>query len=79
MSVSSSEFVVLRVRDGELTEAGNWVYAWIDQTGLVVYVGATALDPHTRVWLHLNDADPEWAVWRLASGDWRAQSSTCSR
>jgi hypothetical protein len=24
-----------------------------------VYVGATGLDPQTRVWLHLNDPDPE--------------------
>ena len=54
-----SEFVVVRVRDGELAEAGNWVYAWIDQTGLVVYVGATGLDPGTRVWLHLHDQDPD--------------------
>ena len=65
MSETGSEFVVLRVRGGELTAEGNWVYVWIDQTGLVVYVGATGLDPHTRVWLHLHDPDPE--VGRMAA------------
>jgi hypothetical protein len=60
-----SEFVVVRVRDGEQAEAGNWVYAWIDDAGLVVYVGATGLDPQTRVWLHLHDPDPE--VGRIAA------------
>jgi hypothetical protein len=59
VSEVGSEFVVLRVRDGELTDPGNWVYAWLDQAGLVVYVGATGLDPRTRVWLHLHDADPD--------------------
>jgi hypothetical protein len=59
VSEVGSEFVVLRVRNGELTDSGTWVYAWIDQAGLVVYVGATGLDPRTRVWLHLHDADPD--------------------
>jgi hypothetical protein len=54
----AEEFVVVRVRDGEL-QAGNWVHAWIDEAGLVVYVGATGLDPRTRVWLHLHDPDPD--------------------
>jgi hypothetical protein len=65
VSEAGSEFVVVRVRGGELTDEGNWVYVWIDQTGLVVYVGATGLDPHTRVWLHLHDPDPE--VGRMAT------------
>ena len=60
-----SEFVVVRVREAELAEAGNWVYAWVDQTRLVVYVGATGLDPRTRVWLHLHDQDPD--VGRMAA------------
>lgn len=47
----------LRVRRGELESAGQWVYAWIARDG-VVYVGATALHPETRTWLHLHDADP---------------------
>jgi hypothetical protein len=53
-----SEFVLVRVRDAELDEE-NWVYTWIDADGAVVYVGATGLDPRTRVWLHLHDPDPE--------------------
>jgi hypothetical protein len=60
----AEEFVVVRVCDGEL-QAGNWVYAWIDEAGLVVYVGATGLDPRTRVWLHLHDPDPD--VGRMAA------------
>jgi hypothetical protein len=60
-----SEFVVAHVRDGELVDTGNWVYAWLDETGLVVYVGATGLDPRTRVWLHLHDEDPD--VGRMAA------------
>jgi hypothetical protein len=53
-----SEFVLVRVREAELDEE-NWVYTWIDADGAVVYVGATGLDPRTRVWLHLHDPDPE--------------------
>jgi hypothetical protein len=60
-----SEFVVARVHDGELVDMGNWVYAWLDEAGLVVYVGATGLDPRTRVWLHLHDDDPD--VGRMAA------------
>ena len=60
----AEEFVVVRVCDGEL-QAGNWVFAWIDEAGLVVYVGATGLDPRTRVWLHLHDPDPD--VGRMAA------------
>ena len=48
--------VVLRVRGGEL-EPEPWIYAWIGPHG-VVYVGATALHPATRTWLHLHDEDP---------------------
>ena len=65
MGGESSEFVVLRVRDGDLADARNWVYVWVDEAGLVVYVGATGLDPRTRVWLHLHDGDPE--VGRIAA------------
>jgi hypothetical protein len=65
VSGASPEFVVLRVRGGELETAGNWVYAWVDEAGRVVYVGATGLDPPTRVWLHLHDPDPE--VGRMAA------------
>jgi hypothetical protein len=63
--LTRSEFVVARVRDGELVDTGNWVYAWLDDAGRVVYVGATGLDPRTRVWLHLHDDDPE--VGRMAA------------
>jgi hypothetical protein len=52
-----SELVVLRVREGEVAESGSWVYAWVGREG-VVYVGATALHPATRTWLHLHDEDP---------------------
>ena len=50
--------LVLRVKEGELESGGQWVYAWLAHDG-VVYVGATALHPETRTWLHLHDADPE--------------------
>jgi len=59
VSDGESEFVVLRVRDGELVEQGSWVYAWVGLDGAVVYVGATGLDPRTRVWLHIHDDDPD--------------------
>jgi hypothetical protein len=55
---ADTEFVLVGVRGGELGEE-NWVYTWIDAAGAVVYVGATGLDPTTRVWLHLHDPDPE--------------------
>jgi hypothetical protein len=59
VSAAGSEFVVLRVRGGELVEQGSWVYVWIGPDDAVVYVGATGLDPSTRVWLHLHDDDPD--------------------
>jgi len=55
---AGAEFVLVSVRDGELDEE-SWVYTWIDADGAVVYVGATGLDPRTRVWLHLHDPDPD--------------------
>jgi hypothetical protein len=63
--VPRPEFVVVRVRDGELADTCNWVYAWLDEARLVVYVGATGLDPRTRAWLHLHDDDPD--VGRMAA------------
>jgi hypothetical protein len=58
VATEDNEFVVLSVRAGELARE-NWVYTWIDPDGEVVYVGATGLDPRTRIWLHLHDSDPE--------------------
>jgi hypothetical protein len=55
---TGAEFVLVSVRGRELDEE-NWVYTWIDAAGAVVYVGATGLDPRTRVWLHLHDPDPD--------------------
>jgi hypothetical protein len=52
-----SDLLVLCVRDGDVADAGSWVYAWIGAEG-VVYVGATGLHPATRTWLHLHDEDP---------------------
>ena len=49
--------LTLRVNGGEL-EPEPWVYAWLAPDG-VVYVGATALHPATRTWLHLHDDDPD--------------------
>jgi hypothetical protein len=49
--------LTLRVRGGEL-EPEPWVYAWVGTDG-AVYVGATALHPATRTWLHLHDQDPD--------------------
>ena len=49
--------LTLRVSGGEL-EPEPWVYAWVARDG-VVYVGATALHPATRTWLHLHDEDPD--------------------
>jgi hypothetical protein len=50
--------MLLRVLAGELEGGRQWVYAWLARDG-VVYVGATALHPETRTWLHLHHADPE--------------------
>ncbi len=41
----TAEFVVLRVRGGELVEQGSWVYAWVGPERAVFHVGATGLDP----------------------------------
>jgi hypothetical protein len=68
VSTDGEDHVVLRVRSGELAEQGSWIYAWLRLGGErpVVYVGATALDPATRAWLHLNHAEPE--IGRVAAG-----------
>ena len=50
--------MLLRVRGGELESGAQWVYAWLAHDG-VVYVGATALHPETRTWLHLHHEDPD--------------------
>ena len=50
--------MLLRVREGELEHGPQWVYAWVAHDG-VVYVGATALHPETRTWLHLHHDDPQ--------------------
>ena len=50
--------MLLRVRAGELESGRQWVYAWLARDG-VLYVGATALHPETRTWLHLHHDDPE--------------------
>lgn len=47
----------LKVVDGELDDAGSWVYAWVAEEG-VHYVGATGLSPTVRTWLHLHDERP---------------------
>ena len=68
---------VLRVRDGDLAEAGSWVYVWIrpGTERRIVFVGATGLPPAARVWLHLHDRDSEvgWMGHRYpaAGGDLR--------
>ena len=54
--------IALRVSGGEL-EPEPWVYAWVAGDG-VVYVGATALHPATRTWLHLHHDDPDVARMR---------------
>ncbi len=66
-AADGAEFVVVHVRDGEIVDAGSWVYAWLDRDAdfAVVYVGATGLDPSTRLWLHLNDPDPD--IGRMAA------------
>lgn len=37
----------------------SWVYAWIDASGKVLYVGATGLPVEVRTWLHLTSEDPQ--------------------
>ncbi len=49
----------VRVRDGEIAGDISWVYAWVRPvSGEVVYVGATALPPGARTWLHLHHDNP---------------------
>ncbi|GGL21909.1 hypothetical protein [Planomonospora parontospora] len=59
---------LLRVRGGELTAVGSWVYVWVragSRQESVIYVGGTGLPPAVRIWLHLHDSDPE--IGRLAA------------
>jgi hypothetical protein len=74
VAASELEFTVVPVRAGELDVEEAWVYTWIDPDGSVVYVGATALDPRTRVWLHLHDPDP--SVGRIRAGFDRLMTSS---
>lgn len=51
----------VEVTDGRI-ESGSWVYLWVRPSdGEVLYVGATALPPTARVWLHINHDDPDVA------------------
>ncbi|SDS75700.1 hypothetical protein SAMN04488570_2618 [Nocardioides scoriae] len=55
----------LRVRDGQVEDAGSWLYVWVRAGGEVVHVGGTGLAPQVRTWLHLHHDDP--AVGRVAA------------
>ena len=48
------------LHNGELEEAGSWVYVWMRRGSAepVIYVGATRLPPLVRAWLHLHHDDP---------------------
>jgi hypothetical protein len=67
--------VALQVRDGELVDSGSWVYVWLrpGSERRVIFVGATALPPAARMWLHLHHEDPDigWIAARypVAGGD----------
>lgn len=56
------EAVIISVHDGEIQNAGSWLYAWrlVGRTE-VVYVGGTGLPPDVRAWLHLHHDDPSVA------------------
>ncbi len=64
--------MLLHVRSGELESSRQWVYAWLARDG-VVYVGATALHPATRTWLHLHDDDPDVGRMRARFGSLAAE------
>lgn len=56
------ETVHISVRDGEIQDAGSWLYAWLPVgRSEVVYVGGTGLPPVVRAWLHLHHDDPSVA------------------
>jgi hypothetical protein len=59
------ETVRVSIRDGEVHDAGSWLYIWVP-TGRaeVLYVGGTGLPPALRTWLHLHHEDP--AIARVA-------------
>jgi hypothetical protein len=53
------EVVRIKVRKGEIVEAGSWLYVWRrTDDGGVMYVGSTATPPALRTWLHLHGDDP---------------------
>ena len=59
------ETVHLRVRDGQVEDAGSWVYVWVRvERDDVLHVGATGLPPAVRTWLHLHHDDP--SIGRIA-------------
>lgn len=52
----AGEFRTFTVSGGELCVPESWLYIWVSQeSGQVVYVGATRLDPEVRTWMHLKD------------------------
>lgn len=52
----AGEFRTFTVSGGELCVPESWLYIWVSQeSGQVVYVGATRLDPEVRTWMHLNE------------------------
>lgn len=60
------ETIHLRVRGGQVEDAGSWLYVWVRaDRGEVVHVGGTGLAPQVRTWLHLHHEDP--AVGRVGA------------
>ncbi len=56
------ETIHLSVRDGEIDDAGSWLYVWaLTGRAAVIYVGATSLPPALRAWLHLHHSEPSVA------------------
>lgn len=61
---------IVRVRDGQVTPQGSWIYVWIDvELNDVVYVGGTPFDPELRAHMHLTDPDPRIGRIRAMAGD----------
>lgn len=50
------------------------VYLWVSQaSGLVIYIGATRLDPEVRTWMHLNDENRNVGRIRVDYADYKTE------
>lgn len=71
----SGEQRTFSVIHGQLQVPDSWVYLWVSKaSGLVIYIGATRLDPEVRAWMHLHDENRNVGRVRADYADYKTEA-----